>query len=132
MLIKEAEWLLAADVVSKEVYSRIIMRMLSENHDLAGLLEDVLGFEVGLSDETFFSKLNEIGDAVVGRLLGLDYAIYSELPNNYEATVSKKKEEEHEMKMNEYYEKEKTNNKGSMADDEDEAILCAALRVSAG
>lgn len=123
MLIKEAEWLLAADVVSKEVYSRIIMRMLSENHDLAGLLEDVLGFEVGLSDETFFSKLNEIGDAVVGRLLGLDYAIYPELP---------KKEEEHEMKMNEYYVKEKTNKGSSMADDEDEAILCAALRVSAG
>jgi hypothetical protein len=123
MLIKEAEWLLAADVVSKEVYSRIIMRMLSENHDLAGLLEDVLGFEVGLSDETFFSKLNEIGDAVVWRLLGLDYAIYPELP---------KKEEEHEMKMNEYYVKEKTNKGSSMADDEDEAILCAALRVSAG
>lgn len=57
MLIKEAEWLLAADVVSKEVYSRIIMRMLSENHDLAGLLEDVLGFEVGLSDETFFFEI---------------------------------------------------------------------------
>lgn len=71
----------------------------------------------------FFSKLNEIGDAVVGRLLGVDYAIYPELP---------KKEEEHEMKMNEYYVKEKTNKGSSMADDEDEAILCAALRVSAG
>ena len=82
-MVKEAEWLLVADVVTEEVYSRIIMRMLTEN-DLEGLIESVLGGEVGLLDESFFSNLNDIGDVVVGRLMGLDCAIYSELEKKYD------------------------------------------------
>ena len=79
LVVKEAEWLLVADVVTEEVYSRVIMGMLTENHDLEGLIESVPGGEVGLLEESFFSNLND-----VGRLMGLDCAIYSELEKKYD------------------------------------------------
>ena len=79
MLVKEAEWLLAAGVVSKEVYSRIIMRLFSENLSMEGLIEYVLADEVGLLDDSIFSELNIIGGAVVERLRCLNIDVYSEL-----------------------------------------------------
>ncbi|KAL7458111.1 hypothetical protein ACHAWC_009628 [Mediolabrus comicus] len=79
MLVKEAEWLLAAGVVSKEVYSRIIMRLFSENLNMEGLIENVLADEVGLMDDSIFSELNTIGGLVVQRLRCLNMDVYSEL-----------------------------------------------------
>lgn len=79
MLVKEAEWLLAADIVSKEVYSRIIMRLFSENLSMEGFIENVLADEVGLLDDSIFLNLNIIGGAVVERLRCLNIDVYSEI-----------------------------------------------------
>lgn len=69
-ILQELEWLLAAEVISKEVYCRVVMKMFSENLDFETLIY-MIAREVGLLDENIFLNLNVKGENVNCRLENL-------------------------------------------------------------